>query len=180
VRHLNLMLAYVQAFINIALRRSGPEDLPDSRFLLGLTLVVYLMTQVPLTLIAYGLNDVFVRTMIVSLLLLFGGLWVLLGLTGYRKRYKQTVTAMLGTSALLSVLSIPFSLWRQSTLNIESGAAMPSTIIFAIMIWSIAIDGHILARALSRPYGIGLFVAIGYFFLHTTILFELMPDGVGS
>jgi len=58
--------------------------------------------------------------------------------------------------------------------------AMPSTIIFAIMIWSIAIDGHILARALSRPYAIGLFVAIGYFFLNTTILFELMPAEIGN
>jgi hypothetical protein len=87
---------------------------------------------------------------------------------------------MLGTSALLSALSIPFSLWRQALLNTGSVPAMPSTIIFLIMIWSIAIDGHILSRALSRPYGVGLLIAIGYFFLHTTILFELMPDGIGN
>jgi len=171
------MLAYVQALINIALRRSGPEDLPDSAFLLGLTLVIYLVTQVPLALIAYGPSDILVRTVIVSLLLLFAGLWVLLRLTGNRARYRRTVTAMLGTSALLSVLSIPFSLWRQSMLSTESGVAMPSTMLFAIMLWSIAIDGHILSRALSRPYGIGLLIAIGYFFLHTSILYELMPEG---
>jgi len=174
------MLAYVQALINIALRRSGPEDLPDSAFLLGLTLAIYLVTQVPLALIAYGPSDILVRTVTISLLLLFAGLWVLLRLTGHRVRYRQTVTAMLGTSALLSILSIPFSLWRQSMLNTESGVAMPSTMLFAIMLWSIAIDGHILSRALSRPYGIGLLIAIGYFFLHTSILYELMPDGTGN
>jgi hypothetical protein len=57
---------------------------------------------------------------------------------------------------------------------------MPSTMLFAIMLWSIAIDGHILSRALSRPFGIGLLVAIGYFFLHTSILYELMPGGPGN
>jgi len=103
-----------------------------------------------------------------------------LSLTGYRARYKRAVTAMLGTSALLSVVSTPFSLWRQSTLEIGSGTAMPSMIILAIMVWAIAIDGHILARTLSRPYGIGLLVAIGYFFLHTTILIELMPEEIGN
>jgi len=174
------MLAYVQAFINIALRRSGPEDLPDSKFLLGLTLAVYLVAQVPLALIAYGPTGVLVSTVTVSLALLFGGLWVLLRLTGHSARYQRTVTAMLGIGALLSTLSIPFSLWRQSLLGAELSVAMPSTFLFAIMLWSISIDGHILARALSRPYGIGLLVAIVYFFLQTTILFELMPNGVGN
>ena len=84
---------------------------------------------------------------------------------------------MLGTSALLSVLSIPFSLWQQVTL--EAGS-MPAIIIFLIMIWSVTIDGHILSRALSRPYAVGLLIAIGYFFLHTRILFALMPDGIGN
>jgi hypothetical protein len=174
------MLAYIQVLIKIALRRSGPEDIPDSGFLLGLTLAIYFITQVPLALIAYGLNDLLVRTVSVSLLLLFGGLWILLRLTGNSARYRRTLTAMLGASALLSVLSIPFSLWRQSLLGAETGVALPSTFLFAIMLWSIAIDGHILARALSRPYGIGLFISIGYFLVHTTILFELMPVGPGE
>ncbi|HJP37998.1 MAG: hypothetical protein QF483_02215 [Gammaproteobacteria bacterium] len=174
------MLAYVQAFINIALRRSGPEDLPDSSFMLWFTLVVYIATQVPIALITHGLNDVLARTVLVSLALLFGLLWLLLNVAGYRARYKRTVTAMLGTSALLSALSIPFSLWQQVTLEAGSMPAMPTIIIFLIMIWSVTIDGHILSRALSRPYAVGLLIAIGYFFLHTRILFALMPDGIGN
>ncbi len=169
------MLAYVQAFINIALRRSGPEDLPDSGFLLGLTLVVYIATQIPL-----GPGDVLVRAVTASLALLFGGMWVLLNLTGYRARYRRALTAMLGVNALLSALSAPFSLWSQSLMGTESSAATPNTMIFAIMLWSITIDGHIFARVLSRPYGIGLLIAIGFFFLHTAVLFELMPGGTGN
>lgn len=172
------MLAYVQALLNIALRRSGPEDLPDSGFLLGLTVVAYLVTQAPLALIAYGSSEAGLRAVAISIALLFGGLWALLVLAGYRARFRRVVTAMLGTSALLSVISLPFSAWRQATAEIGSGVATPSAIIFAIMLWSIAIDGHIVARAISRPFGIGLLIAIAYFFLHTMVLFEVVPVAV--
>ncbi len=174
------MLAYVQALLNIALRRSGPEDLPDSTFLLGLTVAFYLVTQAPLALMAYGSSEASLRAVAIGLVLLFGGLWALLVLTGHRARYRRAVTAMLGTSALLSAISLPFSVWRQAAADIGSGVAMPSTIIFGIMLWSISIDGHIVARAISRPYGIGLLIAIAYFFLHTMVLFEVVPVGVAD
>lgn len=172
------MLVYVQALINIALRRAGPEDLPDSGFLLGLTLIAYVVLQLPLALVAYGPDSAVLTTIGVSALLLVAFLWVLLRLTGFQARFRQTLTALLGTSALLSFLSIPFSLWREATLDMEPATALPSIFIFAIMLWSLAIDGHILSRALSRPYAIGLMISIAYFFLHTTVLFELMPETI--
>ena len=174
------MLAYVQTLLNVALRKKGPEDLPDSRFLLGFTFAVYLLLQIPLGWIAYGPSDVLVSTIVVSGLLIVSGLWVLLALTGYRSRFRQSLTAMLGTSALLSALSLPFSLWRDITINYEAGVALPSTIIFAIMVWSLVIDGHIISRAISKPFGIGLMIAVAFFFLHTAVLFELMPDDLAS
>jgi len=174
------MLDYVQALLNVALRKKGPEDLPDSQFLLGLTFVVYLLLQVPLGWIAYGASDVLVSTIVVSIMLVISGLWVLLALFGYRSRFRQSLTAMLGTNALLSALSIPFSLWRDITINYESGVALPSTIIFAIMVWSLVIDGHIISRAISKSFVIGLMISVAFFFLHTAVLFELMPDDLAS
>jgi hypothetical protein len=174
------MLVYVRALLSVALRKKGPEDLPDSGFLLGLTFVVYLLLQVPLGWIAYGPSDVLVSTIVVSVILIVLGLWTLLALTGFKSRFRQSLTAVLGTSALLSALSIPFSWWRAITINYESGVALPSTIIFAIMVWSLVIDGHIISRAISKPFGIGLMIAVAFFFLQTAVLFELMPDGSAS
>lgn len=174
------MLAYVQALLSVALRKKGPEDLPDSRFLLGLTFVVYLLLQVPLGWIAYGPSGLLVSTIVVSVMLVVLSLWVLLALTGYKTRFRQSLTAMLGTNALLSALSIPFSLWRDITLNYESGVALPSTIIFALLVWSLVIDGHIISRAISKPFGIGLMIAVAFFFLHTAVLYQLMPDDLAS
>ncbi len=174
------MLVYVQTLLNIALRRLGPEHLPDSGFLLALTLVAYVALQVPLAWVAYGPSDAIVTTIGVSALLLIAFLWALLALTGYQSRFRQTLTALLGTTALLSLLSIPFSLWREATLDGQLPSAVPNVFILAIMLWSLAIDGHILARALSRPFAMGLMVSIAYFFLHTTVIFELLPEAPPS
>lgn len=160
------------------MRRLGPEDIPDSGFLLGLTLVAYIVLQLPLALAAYGPSSAIITSLGATVLLLMTFLWVLLALNGHRSRYRQTLTALLGTSALLSLFSIPFSVWRQATYEVPAASALPSVAIFAIMLWSLAIDGHILSRAMSRPFVIGLLVSIAYFLLHTTVLFELMPDGM--
>lgn len=172
------MLVYVQALINIALRRLGPEDLPDSGFLLGLTLAAYLLLQVPLAWIAYGPTTEIVTTIAVVALLRVVFMWALLQLTGLQSRFRQALTALLGTSALLSLLSIPFSIWREATIAVQPSTALPSISILAIMLWSLVIDGHILARTLSKPFAVGLMVAVAYFFVHMRVLFELMPEPV--
>ena len=170
------MLVYVRTLLDIALRKLGPEDLPDSRFLLGLTLVAYLALQVPLAWLAYGPTDAIWTTIGLSILLMVAFLWVLLRLTGHPSRFRQTLTALLGTGALLSCVAIPFGLWRASTPDVQAASALPSLFMFALMLWSLAIDGHILSRALSRPFAIGLMVSVAYFFVHSTILYELLPD----
>ena len=174
------MLAYIKALAYIAFRKLGPEDLPDSKFLLGITLAIYLLMQIPLGWIVFGMSIILVQTIVAELLVLAFFLWVLLRLTGYPSRYRQTLTAFLGTSALLTLLSMPFSYWRYMAIQLEGGAALPSTIIFAIMLWSLVIYGHIISRAMSKPFGIGLMVAVSYFFLHTLVLMNLLAPGTAS
>lgn len=174
------MLAYVQTLLNVALRKNGPEDIPDSGFLLGLTFVVYLLIQAPLIWMSFGTADVLVATLAVSVGMLVLGLWLLLVLTGYRSRFRQSLTAMLGTNALLGAFSVPFTYWREAGLANQASVALPSAMIFVIMLWSLMVDGHIVARAISKPFGIGLMIAVAFFFLHTAVLFELLPPDVVS
>jgi hypothetical protein len=169
------MFAYLTTFMKIALRRLGPEDLPDSQFLLWVTLVVYLLLQVPSGLIVYGATSILLLSIMISLVMLFVSLRILLTVTGYQSRFRQTLMAMLGTNALLTAVSLPVSVWRQATLTAEASAALPSTIIIAILLWSLVVDGHIFARALSKPFGIGMMVSVAYFFLHASVLFEILP-----
>jgi len=175
------MLVYVQALINIALRRLGPEDLPDSGFLLGLTVVAYALLQLPVGIMADAtLTEIFTQIP-VSVVLAFAFVWVLLRLAGVPRRYRQTLTALLGTGTLLTIVAMPFMIWRLSVLQLQPTAPFPELILLIIMLWSIAVDGHIIARALSRPFVVGLLVSIAYLLLYRTLLMELMPpSGVDS
>lgn len=170
------MSALIKIFVAIAVRRCGPEDLPDSGFLLGLTALGYIAVQLPVAWIYLGGLGYMLQTVATDIALLMACLWLLLWLTGYRSRYRQTLTALMGTGALLTALSLPFNVWRQAVSEVEQAAALPSAFILAIVIWTFVIDGHILSRALSRPFAIGLMVAVAYFFVHTTVLFEIVPS----
>lgn len=169
------MLAIVTAFRNIALLRIGPEDLPDSPVLLGLTMIVYVLIQVPVAWIVYQSVALVSQTVALDVAMLSGGLWLVLWLTGYRARFRQTLTALLGTSALLTLLALPFHIWQTVQDGAPPGPAFAYAAILAIVIWSLVIVGHILSRALSRPFAVGLMVALAYFFVHTTVLFEFVP-----
>ena len=71
-------------------------------------------------------------------------------------------------------------LWRRLGIGLETAAVLPITILFAIMLWSVSIDGHIISRALSKSYGIGLMIAVLYLILHTLALRELILVGING
>lgn len=171
------MLAYIKTLINIVFRKLGPEDLPDSGFLLGFTFAVYIFLQGALTWILEGppLNSA--KMLAFSVAMLTFCLWALLRLAGFPSRFRQTLTALLGTGALLTVISAPFSFWRQLA-NAESEAAFPMTAEFALVIWLVFIEGHILSRALSKPFGVGLVAAVIYFVLYILVRSQLLQAGV--
>ena len=168
------MLTYIKTLINIALKKLGPEDLPDSKFLLAFTFVFYLVIDVPLTAIAFGPSMMLLQVIVLDMGFLIACLWILLRLSGLLSRFRQTLTALLGTSALLNILISPFSFWREVSAGTSSESALPVIGIFAIVLWSLSIDGHILSRAISKSYSIGLGIAVVYFILNTFVLRSLI------
>src|SRR5690554_3048467 len=102
-----MMLALIQTFLLIALRRLGPEDLPASGFLLGLVAVAYVAMQLLLALPVYGAGPVLARALLIDVALLVGFAWGLLSLTGHPRRLRQTLTALFGTGALFSLFMLP-------------------------------------------------------------------------
>ena len=169
------MLVLIRTFFDITLRRKGPEDLPASAFLLAVTVLLSIAVQVPLTWIIFGSGGPILPTLAIDLGLLVLCLWLLLRLTGFASRFGQTLTALLGTSALLNVVSLPFTIWNSSLPAAQPKPLIPSAVILALVLWSFFVDAHILARALSTSIFVGLLITIGYFFLHTTVLVEFVP-----
>ena len=169
------MLALIQAFLNIALRRLGPEHLPDSGLLLALSAAAYGLMQVILGLPYFtGFTGALFRSVGLDLLLLGGCLWGLLRLTGHPARYRRTLTALLGTGTLLSVVIWPFTLIGAG--DPGTGASSLATAgIIGVVLWSLAVNAHILARALSAPFIMGLVAAVAYFLLNYLVIVQLSP-----
>jgi hypothetical protein len=156
------MQAIVKAFWQIALFRQGPEDLPDSQPLLFLAAMAYVLVDTVVILLLYP------QEALLPLLLLDVGfltLWSMgvLRLFGYSARIKRTLTALFGAGALLQVLAFPLSAWPAFGIPIEIPIGVRIAVSLVILLWSVAVYGHVFSRSLTRPLGIGLLFSIIYF-----------------
>lgn len=167
------MLAIIQAWFYIALRRLGPEDLPDSRLLLLLSGVAYVLMQLVVALPFYGLSAQLVLVLGADLVLLMLFAWTLLRFVGRPGRLGRTLGALFGTGALLTLFVVPFNYWWDATASSNGAPLLPAMAILFIIVWSLIVNGHILARALSAPFRLGVLIALGYFFLNYLVLLQL-------
>lgn len=170
-----MMLPILDAFLQIALRRRGPEDLPDSRFLLLMAGLIYVISQALLAASVYGSPLALGRSLLLDVILLCGCVWGLLRLTGHASRYGQTLTAMFGTGALLSICMLPFNYWLDIAAEPGKPALLPTIGLLAVVSWSLVVNGHIFSRALSRPFAAGLMISVAYFFLNYLVFARLGP-----
>lgn len=151
----------LQTFIDIALWRKGPQDLPASRFLATAVLSVY----IGISFVQARLFHINLRAAVlmigIDVLMLAVWLWGVLAFFGRRQRFIQTATAVLGVGVLLSALDI---LVRGLLILSSGGDSRPegwsllSFIAFALIL------GRIFMHALDRGLltGMALTVAIVY------------------
>jgi len=102
---------FLKVFLDIVLCRRGPQDLPNSLLLVVLTLVAYeLVNLVQIALMEVSIAELLLY-LVVDPLLLMGGLWLVMMLYGRKDRWAQTVSAVLGCTALMAlVVSVPMVL----------------------------------------------------------------------
>ncbi len=150
--------------IQILLLRQGPQDLPPGPSVLLATLTLYLLTAS----LSISLGDGGGSPTL--LLLLATGLpmvlvWIVLRLKSRVSRWEQTLSALYGTSALLSLLSLP--------LNLQAGTEpAPPVVLLSLLIflWSFAVDAHIWRHALETSFAAGLAVAMILFMISFGII----------
>lgn len=161
-------------FWDICLLRKGPEDVPYSLPLLGLSLIFgYVLDNLRINLLLPDITSfqlagvLFVHTLLMIFLSAS-----LLTLFGYKARIVQTLTAFAGTGVILSVILLPFD--YITSLN-PKNFTMASTIVLFVQIWSLVIAGHILASALSVHRLTGVIIAVGYLILGLVAFNYLLP-----
>lgn len=155
------MLRFLQTFLDIALWRKGPQDLPASRLLVALVLLGYLLTGVVrMRLFQLGLGESLLFISI-DALMLGGWLWLVLTFFGRRQRFAQTISATLGVGLLVLLGDIAV---RGVQLLLGLSDAIAINWLLLRFVITVLVLGRIFKLALDRGLvtGIALTVAITF------------------
>jgi hypothetical protein len=179
------VLALINAFWQVVLFREGPDSLPDSKPLLFIAATAYALTDCLIVFSSeLGQNwgelatlQLLLRMLVPAILdiaLLLVSVTAALVYFGFPGRLRQTLIALLGATALLQLLTWPCFV----LLIFEQFSELWAVSILALVVmllWSIAVFGHILSRAIARSFGFGMILAVSYFFVNYQ-MFQLIPD----
>jgi hypothetical protein len=156
--------------------RSCPRDLPSSNRLLRWVALSYFVTSWAQAALVYGpanahwfaLGDL-VLTVAVTVVCLFPSRW---------PRVPQTLSALLGTGAVLSVPMIVL-LWLRPEGATDGFAAVLTMVSLPLLIWSGLVMAKILSQAMDKPLLLGIWITLVYFAL-SYLLLDQLPQRVGG
>ena len=167
------LLPLVRTLFDITLLRKGPDSIPASMLLLLLVIGLWLFSSLAVLSLIEQFDE---RDFIIGLYTALAGVvtyTAILVVAGRASRAMQTITAILGCGALISlaflaefVLFTPFL-----------GPTITGIVAQLILLWSVPVEGHIIARALGRHWYIGIVIAIGVFVLQYVIFSAMSPAG---
>lgn len=178
------MNALLNSFTQILLHRKGPEDLPDSTWLLRATFASYCLVGLVAMLVSGIFRSgpgaaILEVSFDVSFLCLW--FWGLLSFAGFAHRLRQVLTAALGCGTLLGVLFLPVFVL---TLNAQPAApGLPATplqlvaalLYLALLFWTASVIGHITARAIGKGYVTGLGLGVLFVVAEIALINILFP-----
>ena len=153
----------------------GPQDLPSSQSLMVVTLLLYLLMS---TIIAGFELSPAMATFYAALdaALLLGMVRMMLWVRDLWPRYQQTITALLGSGVMFGFMAVPLLWWRlQYGDPVE--AFFPSLLVLVLMVWNVAVVGHILRHALNVPFYVGVALSLLYVYVSTSILGVVFVTG---
>ena len=158
------MLNIFKLYVDICLLRAGPQDLPATQSVLTLSLLAYTAASIALSVttqsfgsaVLYGLADA---------LTLAAFTYVLLMVRRLPQRQTQTLSALAGTGAVIGLFALPLVLMPN----------VPPLLLLLVTVWSLAVIGHIMRRALNVSLPMGILASMGYLLASLTLAMLLAP-----
>ena len=168
------MWQLVVAFGEIVLRRRGPESLPDSDFLVLFLLAAYvLVTLVDLTMIG-GLTRLDLVLLSANIALLLAFVFATLTFFKVERRYRQTISAIIGAEIVITLTYLPFAIVAIA-LGIDVAEGPFLWLRLGFLFWWLFVAACVLARSLSQPLIVGMMFAILYLHTSLSISYLLTP-----
>ena len=178
------MAAILKLYLDIALLRRGPEDVPASRGLLWATLAAFVALNALLTLAFRPTTEHWLPQLLVSVG--FTLLWyrVLLVVFGRPERYQQTVTAVLGFGCIVTPLIVPAAGMMAPFADPPERAMPWMLLLLPLAAYLIYVTARILRAAIERPMFQCVMLVLLQTFLEPLILLTLfgadLPAGASG
>ncbi len=166
------------AFFDMCRLVKRPQDIPESKNLLTLCVVVYCCLSVLLASLSQPIDKAILAGIVeISLIMIFS--LALLQARGKAPRWTQTVTALVGTGIIVSIFAFPIyilvGVGELNTLESSTGQSIGLLLLAALACWNIAIMAHILRHALEINFAIAMFLAITYIWIIFSFTSAIMP-----
>jgi len=172
------MSRLILIWFDICLLRAGPQDLPASRELLGLSMASYMLASFLLSLPGYPLVPAGQLALVdAGLVVVFAA--TVLYLTGKMARLTQTLTALSGTGALLGLIALPVIQLLASGKESGQPALLAGMLWLVLFGWNLTVVAHIMRHALSVSFPVATGIAILYTLVALQIINVLVPMSAG-
>jgi hypothetical protein len=165
------VLTLFKTLVEIALLRKGPDDIPQSSLLFIVVAAIWLLAGVLSVMLMEAYKS---SSLLIDLLLAIVGLGLYAFVVrsfGRSARLVQCFTALLGCSVVFSII-----LWA-GRLVLPQLIAENETdwAVQLIWLWSIPVEGHIIARTIDRQWAIGFLIALAVLFAQLQLFAVLSP-----
>mgnify|MGYP003387294525 FL=1 len=178
VHHTKLMKddykTLIRLLFDICLLKKGPQDLNLTEGIKKGVFICYLLAGTGLLSIDGPLDEAIIKAFIEALMLMFF-MFSLLAFYSFPKRFGQSMTAIFGTGALLSVISLPFMLMLNVLHEKQSAAGLVGLAVFLLVCWSFAVMGHIIREATQTSLTLSLLLTFCYLYLSYQFINLIYP-----
>ncbi|MDE0190664.1 MAG: hypothetical protein OXQ90_04845 [Gammaproteobacteria bacterium] len=168
------MTAVLRLFWNICLLRDGPETVPTHTwFLVSLIATELAMGVVLSAVLSPDLSfALWFNLALINLAVTASIVWFALYLRNCEPRFPATLGAILGTEVLIDAVGA-------LALSATSGVAQTTTG-WILTLWSVAVIGFILHRALATRLWVGILLSFSIGVLGTFVALALLGNVIGS
>jgi hypothetical protein len=168
------MFDIIKLVFDICLFKKGPQDLPNSVWLLRILLVAYVSIRALMLSIHFGWLTVLLQIG-AEIFLVLGFVWIMLYLARKMGRFYHVISAVLGTDALISFFALP----GIASMETGQGGLLVFLVMLGLIGWHWAVTGHIIRNALEKSLSFSLGLAFLYLLGSYQVMALLFPEVAG-
>lgn len=161
-------------FWRMVLLQAKPQDVPASNSVLFAAVAAVAAVNLIALIPRYGVSTG-VMLVVFDLLFLVTVLRFALRLANKSARFSQSLAALCGSGAWLSVLSLPLLFTAEQVGGIENASASLILLLIGFHVWNVTVIGHIVRHSFEVSFAAAVAGAIAYTFGVIAIAEMIIP-----